>query len=133
MLDKTASNSSRLVAAIFCEPFSVASASAALLRGGFADCDIHAVGILEGHSAAVTEFLLAIGLPSDVVDFYRDCLDEGAVLLTVRVNGGGKRKKDAIELVKHYGGVCAPEKINHEHVSTCSATPEHHIDEESNL
>jgi hypothetical protein len=68
MSEKTGNHSSTLVTVIFCEP-SVASTIAALLRGGFADDDIHAFGILEGHAPAAREFVLAIGLPSDVVDF----------------------------------------------------------------
>jgi hypothetical protein len=110
MFEKKGNNSSTLVTAIFCEPFSVASIITALLRSGFADHDIQAFGILEGHAPAIREFLFAIGLPSDVVDFYRNCFDEGAVLLTVRVNRGGRKKKIALELVKHYGGICAPQE-----------------------
>ena len=57
MFAETGSNSPTLVTAIFCEPFSVASAIAGLLQSGFADHDIHAVGVLEGHAPAVSEFL----------------------------------------------------------------------------
>jgi len=84
-----------LVTGIFCEPFSAANAIAALLRRGFADHDIHAVGVLEGHAPAVSEFLLAIGLPSDVAAFYSDCFDDGAVLLMVHVDRARRKKKIA--------------------------------------
>ena len=73
MFGEPGSNSPMLVTGIFCEPFSAASAIAGLLRSGFADHDIQAVGVLEGHAPAVSEFLLAIGLPSDVAAFYSEC------------------------------------------------------------
>jgi hypothetical protein len=128
MFQRTGKNSSMLVTAIFCEPFSVASTIAALLHSDFADDDIHAFSILEGHAPAVREFLLAIGLPGVVVDFYGDCLDEGAVLLTVRVNRGGRKQKIAVELVKRYSGFCAPAKSNDEIMRTFSTTTEHQIE-----
>jgi hypothetical protein len=106
MCGETGSNSTTLVTAIFCEPFSVASAIAGLLRSGFADHDIRAVGVLEGH-APVIELLLAIGLPSDVAAFYSDYFDDGAVLLMVSVDAALRKKQIAIELLKHYAGVCA--------------------------
>jgi hypothetical protein len=121
MLGETDSNSATLATAIFCEPFSVASAIAGLLRSGFADHDIHAVGVLEGHAPAVSEFLIAIGLPSDVAAFYSECFDDGAVLLMVRVDPAHRKKKLAIELLKHYGGVCAP--VNNNYASMTESSP----------
>jgi len=120
MFGETGRNSATLVTAIFCEPFSVASAIAGLLRSGFADRDIHAVGVLEGHAPAVSEFLIAIGLPSEVAAFYSECFDDGAVLLMVRVDPA-HRKKIAIELLKHYGGVCAP--VNNNYASMTESSP----------
>src|SRR5689334_13408810 len=92
MFQRTGKNSSMLVTAIFCEPFSVASTIAALLRGGIADHDIQAFGILQGHAPAIREFLDGSGLPGGVAEFYRDRLGEGAILLTVRVDGGETQK-----------------------------------------
>ena len=120
MFGETGSNSATLVTAIFCEPFSVASAIAGLLRSGFADRDIHAVGVLEGHTPAVSEFLLAIGLPSDVAAFYSDCFDYGAVLLMVHVDRARRKKKIATELLKRYGAVCAPANSNYTSMSDSS-------------
>jgi hypothetical protein len=116
MFGETGSNSSTLVTGMFCEPFSAGSAIAGLLRSGFADHDIHAVGVLEGHAAAVSEFLFGIGLPSEVAAFYSDCFDDGAVLLMVRVGPARRNRKIAIQLLKHYGGVCA-EAANNNHAS----------------
>jgi hypothetical protein len=121
MFGETASHSSTLVTGVFCELFSAANAIAGLLRSGFADCDIHAVGVLEGHTPAVSEFLIAIGLPSDVAAFYSECFDDGAVLLMVRVDPGHRKKKIAIELLKHYGGVCAP--VNNHDASMTESSP----------
>ena len=121
MFRETGSESPMLVTGIFWEPFSAANAIAALLRRGFADHDIHAVGVLEGHAPAISEFLLAIGLPSDVAAFYSECFDDGAVLLMVRVDPGHRKKKIAIELLKHYGGVCAP--VNNHDASMTESSP----------
>jgi hypothetical protein len=119
MFGETGSNSPTLVTAIFCEPFSVASAIAGLLRSGFADHDIHAVGILEGH-APVIEFLLAIGLPNDVAAFYSDYFDDGAVLLMVSLDPARRKKQIAIDLLKHYGGVFAVANNNYASMSDSS-------------
>jgi hypothetical protein len=100
------SKSPSLITGIFCEPFCAASAIAALLRSGFADADISAVGVLEGHAPAVREFFLGVGLSSHLAAFYSDWFDDGAVLLMVHANAACR--KIAIELLKHYGGVCAP-------------------------
>jgi hypothetical protein len=100
------SKSPTLITGIFCEPFCAASAIAALLRSGFADADISAVGVLEGHAPAAREFFLVVGLSSPVAAFYSDWFDDGAVLLMVHADPACK--KTAIELLKHYGGVCAP-------------------------
>jgi hypothetical protein len=122
MFGETGSNLPTWVTGVFCEPFSAASAIAGLLRSGFADHDIHAVGVLEGHAPAVSEFLLAIGLPNDVAAFYSDCFDDGAVLLMVRVDPARRKKetKIAIELLKHCGGVCAVANDNFASVSDSS-------------
>jgi hypothetical protein len=125
MLEDKGNNSSTLVTAIFCEPFSIARTISALLRGGFADRDIHAFGALEGRIPELRALLLAIGVPSNVVDVYRDCLDEGALLLTVRVSRGGRKKQTVVELVEHYGGVCTPSKSSE--TCTFSDTTENQI------
>jgi hypothetical protein len=80
------SNSPSLVTGIFWDAFSAGGIISELLRSGFADHDVNAIGVLEGHAPAVSEFLLAIGLRSDVAAFYSDCFDDGAVLLLIRVN-----------------------------------------------
>lgn len=98
------SNSRMLVSGIFCEPFSVANAIAGLLRSGFANNDIHAVGVLQGQVPAVSEFLLAIGLPIDLATLYSDYFADGGVLLLVRIEP--TRRKTAFKLMKRYGGMC---------------------------
>lgn len=73
-----------------------------LLRSGFTNQDIDVLGILEGHDPAVHDFLLAMGLPSEVVTFYSDCFDDGGVLVGIHVTR--KEKEIAVELLKLYGG-----------------------------
>src|ERR1700758_190200 len=105
MLRETGDNASTLVTGIFWEPFSAASAIAALLRRGFSDRNVHAVVVLEGHAPAVSEFLLATGLPRDIAALYGDCFDDGAVLVMLRVDQAHKKGNIAIDLLKQHGGV----------------------------
>ena len=105
MVGEIGGNSPTFVTGIFWEPFGAASAIAALLRRGFSDRDVHAVGVFEGHAPAVSELLLAAGLPSDIMAFYGDCFDDGAVLVMVRVDQAHKKDNIAIHLLKRHGGV----------------------------
>jgi hypothetical protein len=57
---------------------------------------------VQQHSSAESGKVLQ-NLPSDVAAFYRDFFDDGAVLLLIRVNPP-RRKKIAIDLLKHDGG-----------------------------
>jgi hypothetical protein len=77
MLEEKGNNSSTLVTAIFREPFSIAGTISAPWREGFADRNIHAFAAREGQIPELRALLAAIGVPSNVVDLYGDCLDEG--------------------------------------------------------
>jgi hypothetical protein len=107
MFGERGSSSPELVIGIFCEPFNATSAIAELLRSGFADDEIDALGVLEGNAPVTREFWLAIGLPGEVAAFCSDCFEDGAVLVMIQVDQPRKREKIAIELVKHYGGICS--------------------------
>jgi hypothetical protein len=98
-------NSPRLVTGIFWEVFSAASAITALLRNGFLDGDVHVVGVLEGNAAAISEFLLAVGLPSEIVNICGDSFDDGVVLVMVRVDQVRNNERIAIELLERHGGM----------------------------
>ncbi|HZR59037.1 MAG TPA: hypothetical protein VFA74_19375 [Terriglobales bacterium] len=117
MFGERGSSSPELVIGIFCEPFNATSAIAELLGHGFTDDDIDALGVLEGHAPYTSDFWLAIGLPSEVAAFCSACFDDGAVLVMIRIDPTRKREKIAIELVKHYGGVCSVTNSNHIGVS----------------
>jgi hypothetical protein len=106
-------SSPELIIGIFCEPFNATSAIADLLRSGFTEDDIDALGVLEGNALVTREFWLAVGLPSEVAVFCGDRFDDGAVLVMIRVDQPRKREKIAIELVKHYGGVCSVANNNY--------------------
>ena len=105
MFGQKGNESTAVVTGIFWEPFSAASAIAALLRQGFSDRNVHAVGVLEGHAPAVSEFLLATGLPSDIATLYGDCFDDGAVLVMVRLDQAHRRENIVLDLLKQHGGV----------------------------
>jgi hypothetical protein len=117
MFGERGNSSPELVIGIFCEPFNAASAIAELLQSGFADDDIDALGVLEGNAPFTSEFWLEIGLPREVAAFCSDCFDDGAVLVMIRVDQPRKREKVAIELVKHYGGLCSVANNNYIGVS----------------
>jgi hypothetical protein len=120
MFGERGSSSPELVIGIFCEPFNATSAIADLLRSGFAEDEIDALGVLEGNASVTREFWLAMGLPSEVAAFCSDCFDDGAVLVMIQVDQPRKREKIAIELVKHYGGVCSVSNYNNIGVSDSS-------------
>ena len=111
MIGRTSNKSPTLVTGIFWEPFSAARAIAALLRRGFSDRNVHAVGVLEGHADALSEFLVAAGLSSDIAALYGDCFDDGAVLVMVRVDQADKEGNIAIDLLKEHGGVYTRQQL----------------------
>jgi hypothetical protein len=117
MSKERGTGSPELVIGIFCEPFNATSAIAELLEHGFTDNDIDALGVLEGHAHCTSDFWLAIGLPSDVAAFCSACFDDGAVLVMIRIDPRRKKEKIAMELVKHYGGVCSIANSNYLGVS----------------
>ncbi len=98
MFGETGSNLPTVVTGVFCEPFSAASAIAGLLRSG-------SWGI--GGTRTRCQRVLAC---------------DWSVLLMVRVDPARRKKetKIAIELLKHYGGVCAVANNNYASMSDSS-------------
>jgi len=87
---------------VFWELSTLSATISALLQSGFAEDDIHAIGVLEGSLPAGREYLLNIGLPSDVAELYGSCFEDGAVLLMVRVDYA-RQRTIAVELLQRYG------------------------------
>jgi hypothetical protein len=103
-LQGTGSRSQNLVAGIFWEPFSAARAIAALLRRGFPDEHVRALGVLGGHPPAIREFLAASNVPGEIMACYSECLHDGAVLVMVHVDDVGYNQRLALDVIKRYGG-----------------------------
>jgi len=57
-----------VVTCVFWDLSSLTATISALLKSGFADNDIRAIGVLEGSLSAGREYLLNIGLPRDVAE-----------------------------------------------------------------
>ena len=95
-----------LISAVFWEPFSATSAIEALLRIGFCDSDILAVGILEGRAPDLCEFLASVGLPSLEAAYYNSCFQDGAVLLMVYLSLPANEQL-ALDVIRRHGGLRA--------------------------
>jgi len=96
-----------LISAVFWEPFCAATAIETLLRSGFDDSDILALGILGGRAPDLFEFLSSTGLPSIEAAYYNDCFRDGAVLLLVYLEVPGS-ERIALDVIRHYGGLQPP-------------------------
>jgi len=107
---KDAITSQPLITAVFWELSSVGSAIEALLRTGFTDADIEAVGLLSGCAFDVTGFLDSVGLSRVDAIYYNDCLQDGAVLLMIRTHH--RKRNTAVEVVWRYGGMLPPSQCD---------------------
>ena len=82
------------ITAIFWDPWSVGSAMTALLRAGFSDTDLYAVGVLAGHAPDLHDFLDSLGISAADAAYYNDCFQDGAVLLIVGAQVSGDQQCD---------------------------------------
>jgi|SRR5215469_7451065 len=99
-----------LITAVFWELSSVGSTIEALLRSGFTDADIDAVGVLSGSAFDFTRFLDSVGVPRVDALYYNDCLQDGAVLLIIRTHH--RKRQTAAEVVWRHGGMLPPSQID---------------------
>jgi hypothetical protein len=95
------------VTGIFWEAFSAGSAVTALLSIGFAESDIHAVGVLAGRAPDLSKFLVNIGIPFVDATYYNNCFQDGAVLLIIRPQLPYD-KRVALEVIRRHGGIFPP-------------------------
>lgn len=93
--------------AIFWDALSVGNAVTALLRAGFSETDLYAIGVLAGHAPDLREFLNELGIPSEDAAYYNDCFQDGAVLLMVRAHVSGDKHR-ALHLIQRHGGILPP-------------------------
>jgi len=95
-----------LITAVFWEVFSAGSAVTALLRIGFADADIDAVGVLSGPTPDLSGFFASLGVPRVEAAYYNDCFQDGAVLVLIRALP--REQQIATEVVRLHGGLLSP-------------------------
>jgi hypothetical protein len=94
-------------AAIFWDALSAGSAVTALLRAGFPDTDVYAVGVLEGRAPDLRDFLDSLGIPGDDTVYYNNCFQDGAVLLIIGTQSACD-ERSALEVILWHGGILAP-------------------------
>lgn len=95
------------ITAIFWDAWSAGNAVTALLRAGFSDRDLYAVGVFAGQAPDLRNFLDDLGIPAPDAVYCNDCFQDGAILLIV-----GPRVSDdqrtALKLVLRHGGTLPP-------------------------
>jgi len=87
---------------LFWDPFDVARAITALIRDGFSEYEIDAIGVLCGRAPDLTDLLFSMGLERDETIFYNDCFADGAMLLIVRTEPG-RRARIALNTLRRHG------------------------------
>jgi len=98
VLEKTA------ISAIFWEGLNAGSAVGALLKVGFSDSDVYAVGVLSGAVPDFGELLESVGISAKDAEYYRECFQDGAILLAVHAHSMAQ-KCQAREILENHGGV----------------------------
>jgi hypothetical protein len=100
-------SSQTLVTAIFWDAFGAGSAVTALLRSGFAESDVHVVGVLGGRAPDLTQFFLSMGITVVDATYYNSCFQDGAMLLIVRAQPPCD-EQSALEVIRRHGGISPP-------------------------
>ena len=95
------------VTAIFWEGLSVGEAVDRLLRVGFSDCDVSAVGVLAGRAPDLSEFFASHCIPADQSNYFNECFKDGAIVLIIRADTPSDKRR-ALDVVLQSGGVLPP-------------------------
>ena len=95
------------IAAIFWEGLSVSSVVTALVRVGFPETDLYAVGVLTGLAPDLSDFLAGLGIPAVDSVYCNNCFQDGAVLLIVRIHRACDEHR-AVEVIMRHGGLLPP-------------------------
>jgi hypothetical protein len=94
---------------LFWDPFDVAHAITALVRDGFSEDEIDAIGVLCGHAPDLTDWLFSMGLERQEAMFYNDCFGDGAMLLIIRTDPG-HRARIALDTLRRHGRIVPARK-----------------------
>ncbi len=65
------------ITGLFWEALSAGGAMTELLRVGFPDTDVYAVGVLTGSAPELSDFLANLGIPTADAVYYNDCFQDG--------------------------------------------------------
>ena len=99
------------------DTFGVADAIAALMRGGFSEYEIVALGVLCGRAPDLTDFLFSMGVEREKAIFYNDCFADGAMLLIVCTKPG-RRARSALNIMRQHGCIVPAHKELYEYAAT---------------
>ena len=95
------------VTAIFWEGVSVGDTVAKLLRVGFPDNDIYALGVLAGSAPDLSDVFASFGIPAMDSIYFNECFQDGAIVLIIRVHTA-RDKRRALEVLQRSGGLLPP-------------------------
>ena len=99
------------------DTFGMADAIAALMRGGFTEFEIDALGVLCGHAPDLTDVLFSIGVEREQAIFYNDCFADGAMLL-IMCTEPGRRARSALNIMRQHGCIVPAHKELYESAAT---------------
>jgi len=95
------------VAAIFWEGMSVGNAVRRLLKLGFSDQDVCAIGVLSGRAPDLEDFFASHCIPPADTSYFNDCFKDGGIVLIIQTPTE-KEKRRALEVVRRSGGILPP-------------------------
>ena len=84
------------------DTFGMADAIAALMREGFSEFEIDALGVLCGRAPDLIDVLFSMGVERERAIFYNDCFADGAMLLIVCTEPG-RRARSALNIMRQHG------------------------------
>jgi len=102
---------------LFWDTFGVADAIAALMRGGFSEYEIDALGVLCGRAPDLTDLLFSMGVERERAIFYNDRFADGAMLFIVRTEPG-RRARSALNTMRQHGCIVPAHKELYEYAAT---------------
>jgi hypothetical protein len=102
---------------LFWDTFGVADAIAALMRGGFSEYEIDALGVLCGRAPDLTDLLFSMGVERERAIFYNDCFADGAMLLIVCTKPG-RRARNALNIMRQHGCIVPAHNELNENTAT---------------
>ena len=95
------------IVGMFWEALSAGGTVTELLRAGFRDADIDAIGVLTGSAPNLSDCLATLGISAIDAVYFNDCFQDGAVLLIIRVHTP-RDERTALKVISRHGGILPP-------------------------